>query len=101
MMLQGGAGNWQAYWISASNGVFRIGGNGGAEPTSGALNIDYSGNAAFGGNTASNLGGNQTLLLKKIEELTLYVIEQDQKMAKMQSELDELRANCKLVSMRP
>jgi uncharacterized coiled-coil protein SlyX len=47
------------------------------------------------------LGGNQTLLLKKIEELTLYVIEQDQKMAKMQSELDELKANHKLMSMRP
>jgi hypothetical protein len=153
--LQGGAGNWQNWWITGDNGVFRIGGNGGAGPYPGVLQIDYNGNAAFGGNTASNykldvygnlranevvvnttgadyvfdttyrlpslqnldkyvhtyhhlpdvspasqmqqeglsVGENQTLLLKKIEELTLYILEQDKKMAKMQSELDDLKAN--------
>ncbi len=153
MILQGGAGNWQAYWFSADNGVLRIGGNGGVEPTLGAFNIDYLGNTAIGGNTASNykldvygnlranlvvvnttgadfvfdttyrlsplpeleryihanhhlpevapakqmqeqgldLGDNQTRLLQKVEELTLYIIDQDKKMAKMQSEIDLLK----------
>ena len=168
VVLQGGAGIWQDWWITGDNGVFRIGGNGGAGPYPGVLTIDGNGNAAFGGNTASNykldvygnlranevvvnttgadyvfdtayrlpslesldkyihahhhlpdiapasqmqeqgvsVGENQTLLLKKIEELSLYIIaqdkksdelslyiiEQDKKMAKMQDELDKLKA---------
>lgn len=153
MIIQGGAGNWQAWWITgAANGTLQIGGNGSTVPA-GVLNIDYNGNSAFGGNTASNykldvygnlranevvvnttgadyvfdtayhlpslhtvdvyihthhhlpdiapaaqmqdqgmpVGENQTQLLKKIEELTLYIIEQDKKMAKMQDEIDALK----------
>ena len=166
MIIQGG--NLQAWWFTGGNGVLNIGGNGGTQPTTGVLNIDYLGNSAFGGNTASNykldvygnlranevvvnttgadyvfdtayrlpslqsldkyihahhhlpdiapasemqeqglsVGENQTVLLKKIEELSLYIIEQnkkseelsqhildqDKKMAKMQDQLDKLKA---------
>ena len=38
-----------------------------------------------------DLGDNQTLLLKKVEELTLYIIQQDKKMAEMQAQLDALK----------
>lgn len=40
--------NSQAYWITGANGYLRIGGNGGTEPSQGAINIDYNGNVAIG-----------------------------------------------------
>ncbi|GGB02979.1 hypothetical protein [Puia dinghuensis] len=157
LILQGGAGNWQAFWLTATLNMFRIGNNGGVEPNTGVINIDYTGHMAVGGNPVSNyildvygnlranqvvvnttgadfvfdsayklpslhqlekyihanhhlpdvapakqmqeegvnVGDNQTMLLKKIEELTLYIIEQDKKMAQMQAQLDELKAHRK------
>ncbi len=47
-MLQGGAGNWQAYWITGANGYLKIGGSGGAEPGTSAINVDYTGNVGVG-----------------------------------------------------
>jgi hypothetical protein len=38
-----------------------------------------------------DLGDNQTILLKKVEELTLYIIDQDKKIVKLQAEKDELK----------
>jgi uncharacterized coiled-coil protein SlyX len=38
-----------------------------------------------------DLGDNQATLLKKIEELTLYVIEQNKKMELMQKEMEKLK----------
>ena len=40
-----------------------------------------------------DLGDNQSILLKKIEELTLYVIEQNKKIEQMQSRIQELETN--------
>lgn len=38
-----------------------------------------------------DLGDNQAALLKKVEELTLYLIEQNKKMEQMQHEIDQLK----------
>ena len=38
-----------------------------------------------------DLGEFNTILLKKIEELTLYIIEQDKKITKMQKEMNKLK----------
>jgi hypothetical protein len=38
-----------------------------------------------------DVGSNQTLLLKKIEELTLYMIEQNKKMSEQQLEIKKLQ----------
>ena len=38
-----------------------------------------------------DLGGNQSILLKKIEELTLYLIEQNKRLEQQQLEIDELK----------
>jgi hypothetical protein len=40
-----------------------------------------------------DLGDNQTLLLQKVEELTLYVIEQQKEIKSLRSELTELKAS--------
>ena len=141
VVLQGGNGNYASYWITGTNGLLMIGGNGLTEPTSGALNINNSGNVLIGktaqtnstykldvsGNARVNevvvnttgadyvfdstyhlpalsdlndyirlhhhlpgiasaeqmqekgldLGNNQTQMLAKIEEITLYIIRQD------------------------
>jgi hypothetical protein len=42
-------------------------------------------------NEGLDVGGNQATLLKKIEELTLYMIEQNKKLAAQEKELQELR----------
>lgn len=42
-----------------------------------------------------DLGDNQTKLLQKIEELTLYLIEQQKQIASLQSQLTELKASSK------
>jgi hypothetical protein len=39
VVLQGGGG--QAYWMSGTNGILKLGGNGVSEPTKGAVNIDF------------------------------------------------------------
>lgn len=38
-----------------------------------------------------DLGNNQVLLLKKVEELTMYIIEQDKMLKKQQAEIEELK----------
>jgi hypothetical protein len=52
VVLQGGGG--QAYWMSGANGILKLGGNGVAEPSKGAVNIDYLGNVAI--NSVQNFG---------------------------------------------
>jgi len=48
-VFQSNAGAGTAYWISAkTSGILAIGGNGGTEPASGALNIDNTGNLGIG-----------------------------------------------------
>jgi hypothetical protein len=42
-----------------------------------------------------NLGDNQALLLKKIEELTLYLVAQDKTLKKQQAEIDQLKKQLK------
>jgi len=49
LMLQGNAGGgWQQFWVSGGNGIMKLGGNGGIEPSQGAINIDAAGNVAIG-----------------------------------------------------
>lgn len=45
-----------------------------------------------------DVGSNQALLLKKIEELTLYTIEQDRRLDAQQKELDEMKAILKKIT---
>ena len=40
-----------------------------------------------------NVGEMQLKLLEKIEELTLYIIEQEKRMSKMEAELKDLKAS--------
>ena len=153
IIVQGGAGGWTPFWITATQNVFRIGMSGASEPSTGVINIDNNGNMAVGGNTSTNyklnvvgsvranqvtvnttgadfvfdtayhlpslrqvesyilanhhlpdiasakqmqdegvnLGETQTLLLKKVEELTLYIIDQNKKMAELQAQVDALK----------
>jgi hypothetical protein len=64
LMLQGNAGSgWNQFWLSGGNGIMKLGGSGGTEPSQGAINIDASGNVAIGTlNTTSGfkLGVNGT-----------------------------------------
>jgi len=46
--------NQQAWWITGASGYLYIGGNGGAEPSKGAINIDYNGNVGI--NTLNTSG---------------------------------------------
>jgi hypothetical protein len=48
IVVQGGGGTWQAYWITGANGYMKIGGSGGAEPGTGAINVDNTGNVGVG-----------------------------------------------------
>jgi hypothetical protein len=48
--------NEQAWWLTGTNGFLRIGGNGGTEPTMGAVNIDYNGHVGI--NTLNTNGFN-------------------------------------------
>jgi hypothetical protein len=43
--------------------------------------------------TGIDLGASQTMLLKKIEELTLYVIEQNKQIATLQNRIEKLEKN--------
>ena len=155
LVLQGGVypgSAWEAYWITATNGVLKIGANGGVEPAIGALNINDNGDVGIGTTTPQaklavngsilakkvtvslnnlpdyvfdkeykllplsaleifiqqnkhlpdvpsadsvqkaglNLGDNQAALLKKIEELTLYVIQQNKELAAQQEKIARL-----------
>jgi hypothetical protein len=54
MVFQGGAGTWQAFWISGANGYLEIGGNGGVQPTTGVINVDYTGHVGI--NTLNTSG---------------------------------------------
>jgi hypothetical protein len=51
IVVQGGLGTYQAYWITGANGVFKIGGSGGTEPSIGAINIDNAGKVGIGTTT--------------------------------------------------
>ena len=46
IVLQGD--NSQAYWITGGNNILKIGGNGGNEPASGAINVLWNGNVGIG-----------------------------------------------------
>jgi hypothetical protein len=48
LVLQANGGNSQAYWITGADGMLKLGGNGGTEPTVGAININYLGNVGVG-----------------------------------------------------
>lgn len=52
VIVQGDGG--QAYWLTGTNGTFKIGGSGSTEPSQGAINIDYLGNVSIG--TTNNYG---------------------------------------------
>jgi hypothetical protein len=54
MILQANAGTAAAFWLSAS-GVFKIGGTGSTEPTSGAINISTGGAVGIGTTVPANL----------------------------------------------
>jgi hypothetical protein len=54
IVLSGNAGSNRWFWLTTTNDYLKIGGNGGAEPSAGALNIDYLGNVSIG--TTSNNG---------------------------------------------
>jgi hypothetical protein len=58
IIVQGGSssGYGVAFWISAAAGMLKIGGIGGAEPTTGAVNIDYLGHVGI--NTLNTSGYN-------------------------------------------
>lgn len=150
VVIQGGAGTYAAFWLTAAD-VLKIGGSGGSEPSVGAINITTNSNVGIGTKTPGSnklavegtigarkvvvtlaapfpdyvfqkgyqlpslasvaeyinkhshlpempsadsvqkngldLGGNQVMLLKKIEELTLYAIEQQKQIKKLQNEL--------------
>jgi len=49
--------NDQAFWLTGDNGYFYIGGNGGTEPSQGAINIDLNGNVGIG--TRNTTAGNK------------------------------------------
>jgi len=48
MIIQGGAGNYNAFWMTATDYTLRIGGVGGTEPANGAITVDYLGNVSIG-----------------------------------------------------
>jgi len=158
LVLQGGVypgSAWEAYWITATNGILKIGANGGAEPAVGALNINDNGDIGIGTATPKaklavngdiltkkvtvsldnlpdyvfdkqyplpslpalekyirenshlpgipsadsvqrnglDLGSNQAVLLQKIEELTLYVIQQNKTIEEMKKRLDAVEGD--------
>jgi hypothetical protein len=158
LVLQGGihpGSAWEAYWITATNGVLKIGANGGAEAAVGAVNINDNGDVGIGTTTPKaklavngdilakkvtvslnnlpdyvfdkqyplptlpdlekyiqqnrhlpempsadsvakhglDLGSSQAVLLKKIEELTLYIIQQNKTIENMKQRLDAVEAD--------
>lgn len=156
LVIQGGGGNYEAYWITATNGLLKIGANGGVEPAVGAININDNGNVGiettntYGYMLAVNgsaiftqavvkayanwpdyvfrpgyrlpsldslshyiranhhlpempsadsvekngldLGGNQAALLKKVEELTLYIVQQQKELSAQRRRISRLEA---------
>ncbi|WP_315819046.1 hypothetical protein [Paraflavitalea speifideaquila] len=48
VVLQGNGGSNRAYWITATNDILRIGGQGAAEPAEGAMNIRHDGKIGIG-----------------------------------------------------
>lgn len=48
IILQGGAGTYDAFWLTSTSSTLKIGGNGGTEPSLGAINIDHLGNVGIG-----------------------------------------------------
>jgi hypothetical protein len=48
IIVQGLAGNGVAFWVSAASQLLKIGGTGGSEPASGAINVDYLGHVGVG-----------------------------------------------------
>ena len=48
VIIQGSEGNYQAFWLTAANGVFKIGANGGTEPALGVINITMDDKVGIG-----------------------------------------------------
>lgn len=46
--------NKQAWWLTGANGYLKIGGNGGTEPATGVINVDYTGHVGI--NTLNTTG---------------------------------------------
>jgi hypothetical protein len=154
IVVQGGNGNWPAFWIMGAQTMLQIGANGSPQPNGGVINITTSGNVLVGkttqvnssymldvnGNVRANqlvvnttgadyvfdpgyhlpslkalatyvrrehhlpditpaaqmqkdgvdLGANQTKLLAKVEELTLYLIEKDKEVTDLKKRITEL-----------
>lgn len=63
IILQGGAGTYDAFWLTSTSGTLKIGGNGGTEPSLGAINIDHLGNVGIG---TTNPGTNKLAVEGKI-----------------------------------
>ena len=56
LVLQSDSGTGVAYWLSAkTSGILAIGGNGGSEPSLGAINIGSTGNVSVGATAGSGL----------------------------------------------
>lgn len=48
MVIQGGAGIYRAYWLTATDDVLKIGAHGATEPAVGAVNINHLGQVGIG-----------------------------------------------------
>ena len=59
IIVQGNGGTGAAFWLTANDGMFKIGGNGGSEPPTGGVNIDYAGHVGI--NTLNTSGFNLTV----------------------------------------
>jgi hypothetical protein len=104
VIQQGGS---QAYWLTGTNGYLEIGGNGGTEPTKGAINVDYNGHVGI--NTLNTTGFtfnvNGTAVFDQVTVETFsgnnpnaspwadYVFDKDYQLPSIYSVADYIKAN--------
>lgn len=73
IIIQGGVGvgtGYQAWWLTGGNGILKIGGNGATEPSTGAINIDYTGKVGIG---TTSMGSFQLAVEGKIGAREVHV----------------------------